>query len=47
MLIKLAKLTKSDPDPPTWEYILFDDHPTFASEWCSPRHGRSTRVEPR
>jgi STE24 endopeptidase len=30
MLIKLATLTQSDPDPPTWEYILFDNHPTFA-----------------
>ena len=30
MLIKLAVLTQSDPDPPTWEYVLFDDHPTFA-----------------
>jgi STE24 endopeptidase len=30
MLIKLATFTQSDPDPPTWEYVLFDDHPTFA-----------------
>ena len=26
---RLATTSLSDPDPPTWEYVLFDDNPTF------------------
>jgi STE24 endopeptidase len=26
----LAKASLADPDPPTWSYVLFEDHPTIA-----------------
>ncbi len=25
----LARTSLSDPDPPTWAYLWFDDHPTI------------------
>jgi STE24 endopeptidase len=30
LFVKLARTSLGDPDPPTWEYVLYADHPTIA-----------------
>jgi Zn-dependent protease with chaperone function len=46
--VDLAKKSKADPQPPTWSYVLDEDHPTImqriamADAWAV-RHGGSGR----
>lgn len=30
LFVKLATTSLATPDPPTWSYVLFADHPTIA-----------------
>jgi STE24 endopeptidase len=30
LFVRFARDDLSDPDPPTWSYLLFEDHPTLA-----------------
>jgi STE24 endopeptidase len=29
LFVGLARTSHADPDPPTWDYVLFEDHPTI------------------
>ncbi|HEY1688485.1 MAG TPA: M48 family metalloprotease [Solirubrobacteraceae bacterium] len=29
LFVKLARTSLADPDPPTWSFLLYDDHPTI------------------
>jgi STE24 endopeptidase len=29
LFMTLAKASLANPDPPTWSYVLFEDHPTI------------------
>ena len=50
---ELAKTSLANPDPPTWSYVLFADHPTIVQRiamvdaWQSARTRRCPRAERR
>ena len=29
LFVELARTSHADPDPPTWAYVLYADHPTI------------------
>jgi STE24 endopeptidase len=45
MLVRLAVQAQADPDPPAWEYLLFDDHPTIAQR-IALANGYAQRQQP-